>query len=522
MSPVDEQETGSTCVVPTDGGYAQTSTSKAKFRTFARQATSLTEENLDDIMQRTQQAHGAASDDLMVAAVLKALRPTTVAAHTREGMGWLTGKRADTKKSPSKTATPRRASNLPLGFEPPQRAQQEEMPMAGTVMNIDATGDGPSKVRFKDEVINVSEDVGYAKITLVRVDGDCSGEASIRCYTSADRTAVEGKDYTKMDEVVVFAPGEREAVAKVQILDDDKGGEGVESFALAIDTPTGNCVLDDDGKRAIVRIHDDDHVGRRGKLMLRLGYNADKWATVKEEWYEQFVDAVSVPRDVDGDGKPPGPSEYAVHAIAVVWKVTAALIPPVRVAGGWAAFCVALMLIGLVTMFIGELATFFGCCISCPPGITAITFVAVGTSLPDTFASKAAALADDDADASIGNVTGSNCVNVFLGIGMPWLLCAVYWAISGPTPEWTKRYGALYPEYAEKGAFIVPAGDLGLSVALFSGEAVAAIAVLYMRRKFFGGELGGPFTARIATLVLFVSFWGIYVLISSLKIERYI
>ena len=37
---------------------------------------------------------------------------------------------------------------------------------------------------------------------------------------------------------------------------------------------------------------------------------------------------------------------------------------------------------------------------------------------PDTFASKVAATQDQYADASIGNVTGSNAVNVFLGIGV--------------------------------------------------------------------------------------------------------
>ena len=42
--------------------------------------------------------------------------------------------------------------------------------------------------------------------------------------------------------------------------------------------------------------------------------------------------------------------------------------------------------------------------------VTAITFVALGTSLPDTFASKTAAVQDAGADNAIGNVTGSNAV----------------------------------------------------------------------------------------------------------------
>ena len=56
----------------------------------------------------------------------------------------------------------------------------------------------------------------------------------------------------------------------------------------------------------------------------------------------------------------------------------------------------------------------------------AITFVALGTSLPDTFASKAAAVGEKNADNAIGNITGSNSVNVFLGLGLPWLIAAIY------------------------------------------------------------------------------------------------
>merc|ERR1711968_186977 len=48
----------------------------------------------------------------------------------------------------------------------------------------------------------------------------------------------------------------------------------------------------------------------------------------------------------------------------------------------------------------------FGCLVGLSDGITAITFVALGTSLPDTFASKTAAVQYKTADASVGNVTG--------------------------------------------------------------------------------------------------------------------
>lgn len=49
----------------------------------------------------------------------------------------------------------------------------------------------------------------------------------------------------------------------------------------------------------------------------------------------------------------------------------------------------------------------------------------------DTFASRTAAVGDQWADGSIGNVTGSNAVNVFLGIGIAWMIAACVHAYRG-------------------------------------------------------------------------------------------
>lgn len=87
----------------------------------------------------------------------------------------------------------------------------------------------------------------------------------------------------------------------------------------------------------------------------------------------------------------------------------------------------ALAMIGVVTGIVGEIATVFGCVIGLRQSVTAITFVALGTSLPDTFASMTCAKNADTADDAIGNVTGSNSVNVFLGLGLPWVIATMYW-----------------------------------------------------------------------------------------------
>merc|ERR1712050_25872 len=86
-----------------------------------------------------------------------------------------------------------------------------------------------------------------------------------------------------------------------------------------------------------------------------------------------------------------------------------------------------------------------GCVMGVRDEITAITLVALGTSLPDTFASKHAAIEDPFADACVGNVTGSNSVNVFLGLGLTWVVGSIYWTVNGKHgtigAEWERRFG---------------------------------------------------------------------------------
>lgn len=127
-------------------------------------------------------------------------------------------------------------------------------------------------------------------------------------------------------------------------------------------------------------------------------------------------------------------------------------------------------------------------------------YLPISLSFTDTFASKVAAIQDQYADASIGNVTGSNAVNVFLGIGVAWTIAAVYW-------------------YTKGKVFKVNPGSLAFSVTLFTIMALVCVLVLLYRRRptVSGGELGGPRTAKLLTFFLFLSLWFIYILLSSLE-----
>lgn len=115
-------------------------------------------------------------------------------------------------------------------------------------------------------------------------------------------------------------------------------------------------------------------------------------------------------------------------------------------------------------------------------------------------------------------------MNVFLGLGMPWTIGAIYWA-GGANDEWRRKFGpgtephAKIPEAFREGAFIVQAGNLAFSVTVFSICAVLCVAILAARRRLFGGELGGPLPAKIVSAVLMISLWLIYIGMSFWKME---
>nr|XP_031322753.1 sodium/calcium exchanger 1 isoform X2 [Camelus dromedarius] len=239
-----------------------------------------------------------------------------------------------------------------------------------------------------------------------------------------------------------------------------------------------------------------DKLIKKTNLALVVGTNS---------WREQFIEAITVSAGEDddddecGEEKLPSCFDYVMHFLTVFWKVLFAFVPPTEYWNGWACFIVSILMIGILTAFIGDLASHFGCTIGLKDSVTAVVFVALGTSVPDTFASKVAATQDQYADASIGNVTGSNAVNVFLGIGVAWSIAAIYHAANGEQ-------------------FKVSPGTLAFSVTLFTIFAFINVGVLlYRRRPEIGGELGGPRTAKLLTSCLFVLLWLLYIFFSSLE-----
>lgn len=111
-------------------------------------------------------------------------------------------------------------------------------------------------------------------------------------------------------------------------------------------------------------------------------------------WGSQFKKAVMLCPKIDEDDLIVSEVELmeALSHFAIIgWKVLFAFIPPVEWSGGWPAFFVALTFIGGITAVVAEVATVLGCVLGLEEAVTAITIVAIGTSLPDTFASMTAA-----------------------------------------------------------------------------------------------------------------------------------
>lgn len=189
--------------------------------------------------------------------------------------------------------------------------------------------------------------------------------------------------------------------------------------------------------------------------------------------------------------------EAIMHLLTIVWKGIFSIIPPKHLCGGWAAFLVALALIGFITVIVGEIAGLLGCAIGLKPSVTGITLVAMGTSLPDTFASKTAAQSSKYADSAIGNVTGSNSVNVFMGVGLPWVI------------------GAMHRHYVYESTYHVPQGSLSFSVIVFLCCSMCCFFVLGLRRCCIGGELGGDGIQRPLSAIIVASLWVIYVALCS-------
>ncbi|RDD45318.1 Sodium/calcium exchanger 3 [Trichoplax sp. H2] len=360
--------------------------------------------------------------------------------------------------------------------------------------------DEPGEIAFNKASYLFKESCGTAKVEIVRKNGS-DGTISVN-WKTIDGSAINGKDYRGGTGKIEFQHGEMSKLIEIPLIDDDIF-ENDETFHIELFDPNGGAKLGSRTRTALTIVNDDVYNSLLDKVVALTRINVHRLKLGSQSWGEQFTNAMTVN---GGDVENATGMDYFLHFLTFGWKVIFAIIPPPSMLGGWLTFIASLGMIGFLTAIVGDLAGIFGCIVGLRDAVTAITFVALGTSLPDLFASKTAALNEKYADNSIGNVTGSNSVNVFLGLGLPWLIATIYWN-------------------SQNKEFSVPAGNLASSVILFTICAVICIALLMLRRiipSFGGSELGGPTKSKYISGLLLVTLWIVYVIISSLQVYRII
>ncbi|XP_038141038.1 sodium/calcium exchanger 3 isoform X2 [Cyprinodon tularosa] len=396
-----------------------------------------------------------------------------------------------------------------------------------TVATVTILDDDHSGIfTFESSSAHVSESIGIMEVKVLRTSG-ARGTVIVPYRTVEGLAKGGGEDFEDTYGELEFKNDETCKFVHVKIIDDEEYEKNKNFFlelaeprmvdmSLQKDVPERKLTSDEEEAKRIAEMG-KPVLGEHPRLEVIIEESYEFKSTVDKlikktnlalvvgtnSWREQFMEAITVSADEDeedtGEERLPSCFDYVMHFLTVFWKVLFACVPPTDYLNGWACFIVSIAIIGLLTAVIGDLASHFGCTIGLKDSVTAVVFVALGTSVPDTFASKVSAVQDTYADASIGNVTGSNAVNVFLGIGMAWSVAAIYWHMKGKP-------------------FVVEAGSLAFSVTLFTIFAFLAISVLlYRRRAHIGGELGGPRRHRLATSAFFFGLWFLYILFSSLE-----
>merc|ERR1711899_103675 len=364
--------------------------------------------------------------------------------------------------------------------------------------------DEPGTFQFERRGHLVKESCGEALLSVLRENG-ADGDLKVK-WKTIDKTAVSGKDFTGGEGELEFKHGETQRTINIPII-DDMDVEKDENFEVELYEVDNGGKLGKITKTAVTITNDDEFNTIMNKMMMMTNANVDELRVQNETWAQQMKDAMVVNGgDIDGAST----ADYIMHFLTFPFKVIFALIPPAGLLGGFPCFFISLLFIGIIVIIVGDLAGIFGCLIGLKDEVTAITFVALGTSLPDTFASKAAAVNEKHADNAIGNVTGSNSVNVFLGLGLPWVIAACY-------------------HFSSADGFEVKAGALTFSVTIYIICAVIAISLI-MARRFLpvfgqdgqGAELGGNTVLKYISASVLLFLWFLYVILSSLQTYGYI
>jgi len=124
-----------------------------------------------------------------------------------------------------------------------------------TIQDDDAPAGSPGNLRFTSSTYSVGEGAASAQLTVERVGGT-TGEVSAQ-YATANGSAVAGSDFMASSGDVTFGAGDGASKTIDVPLLDDGVEEAVETFSVALSSPSGGAGLGNPSQ-ATVSISDDD------------------------------------------------------------------------------------------------------------------------------------------------------------------------------------------------------------------------------------------------------------------------
>ncbi|EPQ02484.1 Sodium/calcium exchanger 2 [Myotis brandtii] len=288
-------------------------------------------------------------------------------------------------------------------------------PLLATVTILD--DDHAGIFSFQDRLLHVSECMGTVDVRVVRSSG---ARGTVRLpYRTVDGTARGGGvHYEDACGELEFGDDETMKTLQVKIVDDEEY-EKKDNFFIELGQPqwlkrgiSALLLNQGDGDRKLTAEEEEARrIAEMGKPVL--GENCRLEVIIEESydfkntvdklikktnlalvigthsWREQFLEAITVSagdeeEEEDGSREERLPScfDYVMHFLTVFWKVLFACVPPTEYCHGWACFGVCILVIGLLTALIGDLASHFGCTVGLKDSVNAVVFVALGTSIP--------------------------------------------------------------------------------------------------------------------------------------------
>uniref|UniRef100_A0A3B5L2T3 Solute carrier family 8 member 3 n=1 Tax=Xiphophorus couchianus TaxID=32473 RepID=A0A3B5L2T3_9TELE len=280
-----------------------------------------------------------------------------------------------------------------------------------TVATVTILDDDHSGIfTFESSSVHVSESIGIMEVKVLRTSG-ARGTVIVPYRTVEGLAKGGGEDFEDTYGELEYKNDETCKFVHVKIIDDEEYEKNKNFFlelaeprmvdmSLQKDVPDRKLTSDEEEAKRIAEMG-KPVLGEHPRLEVIIEESYEFKSTVDKlikktnlalvvgtnSWREQFMEAITVSAgDEDeedtGEERLPSCFDYVMHFLTVFWKVLFACVPPTDYLNGWACFVVSIVIIGLLTAVIGDLASHFGCTIGLKDSVTAVVFVALGTSVP--------------------------------------------------------------------------------------------------------------------------------------------